>query len=198
MAIEDSPLELNDIYERDIQFVIDNINSEPNDFWRRSLIRLCTSLFESEIFILKNRLISYCDKNSIPFKPELRLTLEGKKYTVESSGKLKSNYLSIKLTDDIRFTFQTYMDIRGFQLSSSFNDNGWNDLKETIKIRNRITHPKSTVEQEINTSEIAICMSGYNWFHKNYDQFMRQELEHLQIANSKLDERIASNPPIDK
>lgn len=32
MAIEDSPLELNDIYERDIQFVIDNINSEPNDF----------------------------------------------------------------------------------------------------------------------------------------------------------------------
>lgn len=187
-----SLLQLNDIYERDINFVIDNINNEPSDFWRRSLIRLCTSLFESEIFLLKTQLIKHCAENSISLKPELRLALEGKKHTVESNGKLKSSYLSIKLTDDIRFTFQTYMEIRNFQLISNYSDNGWNDLKETIKIRNRITHPKSISEQEITTPEVYICMSGYNWFHKNYDSFMKQELEYLQSKKYELENKIST------
>lgn len=179
-----------DIYEKDIQFVIDNINQEPIGFWRRSLIRLCISLFESETFLLKESLLKHCKKYNIVLNPETILALQGKKFTLGDNGKLKEGFLSAKLVDDIKFIFQQTKEIRKFSLVTDFNSEGWHNLKETIKIRNRITHPKSVSEQNVRVDEIKICMSGYNWFHKNFDHFIKQDIEYLQNEIADMQENL--------
>lgn len=185
MIIDASNKNIPDIYEKDIQFCIDNINQEPIEFWRRSLIRLCVSLFESETHLLKNHLIKYSHKNKIPLSPEVILMLRGKKFTLGDNGKLKESYASNKLIDEIKFTFNQFFEIRGFSLAVDFKDNGWKNLKETIKIRNRITHPKSYIEQTISVNEIEICMSGYNWFYENFVNLQKQEIQLLENEISK-------------
>lgn len=199
MTTEDLSQTIPDIYEQDIQFIIDNINQEPIGFWRRSLVRLCISLFESETFLLKEKTLSYCKKNNISLNPETILALQGKKFTLGENGKLKEGYASVKLIDDIKFTFQQTKEIRKLFLALDFSDDGWKNLKETIKIRNRITHPKSLMEQKIKADEIKICMSGYNWFYKNFEHFRAQEIQNFQHQISIMDEKIynlKSNHPL--
>ncbi len=193
MNIENLSVTISDIYEQDIQLAYENINQEPIGFWRRSLIRLLISLFESEVFLLKSCILTYCNENNIVLKPEKLLTLQGKKYTLGNNGRLKEEFMMVKLADDIKFTFLQLKDIRNFDLAISFEDNGWNNLKETIKIRNRITHPKSLEDQKISADEVETCMSGRDWFYSNHINFMRQHNEFLEHKISTL-ERILNKP----
>lgn len=170
---------ISELYEKDIQFVIDHINDDNHEFWRRELIRLVVTLFEAETYLLKKDLLNYCTKFNISLNPQITLTLQGKKFTIENSGKLKEGYLPVKLTDDIKFLFKQINEIRNFNLKVDYQDNGWSDLQGTIKVRNRLTHPKSISEQLVTVLEIEKCMSGYKWFYKNFNGFLQQENEFL-------------------
>lgn len=188
-------MRISEIYDKDIQFVLDHINDDNYEFWRRELIRLSITLFEADVYLLKKDLLSYCNKFNISLNPEIILALQGKKFTIEGSGKLKEGYLPVKLTDDIKFLFNKITEIRGFSLKVDFQDNGWSDLQYTIKVRNRLTHPKSISEQSIEAIEIKKCISSYTWFYSNFNSFLQQHNYFLEkyISRIKMETKTLKN-----
>lgn len=58
-------------------------------------------------------------------------------------------------------------------LEVRFDTAGWNDLRESIKVRNRVTHPKSENDLLINAAEIAACQNGFFWLLEVYCQVLK-------------------------
>lgn len=97
-----------DLYHSEIEFILSNITNDPLGFWSRSLIRLTVTFFESEVFILKKNLLKYCEENKISLTAEITTLLNAKKYEIDDQGKIKEQYLQIKLTNDIKCTNHQY------------------------------------------------------------------------------------------
>jgi hypothetical protein len=59
-----------------------------------------------------------------------------------------------------------------------FEDNRWNDFKRTFDIRNRLMHPKTNTNLNINNEEMIVIVNGWKWWIdlqvsiiKNYRKF---------------------------
>lgn len=174
-----------DLYHSEIEFVLSNIKNDHLGFWSRSLIRLTVTFFESEIFILKKNLLKHCEENRISLSVQVTTLLNGKKYEIDDQGRVKEQYLQIKLSNDIKFTYAQIINIRDFRLKSEFSDIRWNKIAKTIKVRNRLTHPKKIEDQVVTQDEITECMQAYFWFHENNYYFYQQELDFLEEQNER-------------
>lgn len=48
-------------------------------------------------------------------------------------------------------------------LTISFDDSDWQDFRSFIKIRNRLTHPKTTDDLKISSGEARLCITAFFW-----------------------------------
>ncbi|GGY69639.1 hypothetical protein GCM10011613_12480 [Cellvibrio zantedeschiae] len=179
-----------DLYGDEIIFVLENLRVNPNDFWSRSLIRLCISLFEAEVFILKKNLLKYCKEYNVPIKPEISTLLAGIKYEINDNGKVAERYFQIKMVSDIKFVFDQLRGIRGFTLKNKFSDSRWQCMEKTVKVRNRLVHPKLIEEQIVSEIEVNDCMSAYWWFSENINHIAEQELNFLEQETTNLKSKL--------
>jgi hypothetical protein len=66
------------------------------------------------------------------------------------------------------FTYKTYCELYDkLNIYKIFlSDNRFNDFKESIKMRNRITHPKSGKDVFITGNDIQMVISAGDWYHE--------------------------------
>jgi len=179
-----------DLYGNEIVFVLENFRANPNEFWSRSLIRLCVSLFEAEVFILKKNLLKYCNEYNVSIKPEISTLLTGIKYEINENGKVVERYLQTKMVSDIKFVYDQLKEIRSFKLKNTFSDPRWQCIAQTVKVRNRLAHPKLIEEQVVSESEVNDCMSAYWWFSENSYHIAEQELNFLEEEKTDLKSKL--------
>jgi len=44
-----------------------------------------------------------------------------------------------------------------------FKEEGWSHFKNSVKLRDRITHPKVTADVEISDHDLSECDMAYSW-----------------------------------
>lgn len=52
-----------------------------------------------------------------------------------------------------------------------FGNQGWVQLRRSLDLRHRITHPKSTAELTITDDELDVHKSGFAWFWESFQKF---------------------------
>ena len=55
---------------------------------------------------------------------------------------------------------------KAFELSCELNTNctGWNRMAQSVKLRNRLTHPKCPADLELTDQELGWSIEAYSWF----------------------------------
>lgn len=70
----------------------------------------------------------------------------------------------INLTRNIKFAFNLYSKAHSLNLSFDAGLSWWSDLKKAIKIRDRLMHPRTPEDLDIEANEVISVMSAVRGF----------------------------------
>ncbi|MDB4990491.1 MAG: hypothetical protein JWN04_5669 [Myxococcaceae bacterium] len=96
--------------------------------------------------------------------PAERMLLEEKEAAIDADGSVKIRRLKCGLNSRLRFIFKMVDNYNGWDPEPKFTDNRWEDLQASIKIRDRLTHPKLAQQLEVSDDELAAVSRAQSWF----------------------------------
>lgn len=131
---------------------------------RRQLFRSCFAHIEGVLFAFKQILLHYddlqqflkCEERS--FMQEIEFYLSGKE--------IDERPAFIRLAQNIQVTFAIWgrIDPTKTLPPASYDTSEWSALLESIRVRNRVTHPKRKTDLDISDHELQRLFEGFNWF----------------------------------
>jgi hypothetical protein len=181
MSEELVPIEkITEILAKDLVFIEAHLGNDPDGFWARTLIKTVGSYVEAEVFLLKQELLRFCEREKIEINPEVDLFLNNRKFELGSNGKLKERIHQARVRDEVKFIFNQISMFKGQEQVAGFEIDGWNKLISTIEVRNRLTHPKSIDDLKVSEQEIKDSDDAFSWFVDNVVGFIRQDRAELE------------------
>jgi hypothetical protein len=154
------------LYE-DVDLAERKWKQQDSQFWRRTFIRSVFALIEGFTYRLKQVALEASKIFSIELSnSEIALLLE-ESYGVNEKGEaeVKPDYL--QLPKNIKFAFNMFSRAYGLNYELKVDDAGWLSFKEALKIRNRLTHPKSTGDVAVSDQDMSYAEKAAIWFVKS-------------------------------
>jgi hypothetical protein len=108
------------------------------------------------------------DKSGVNFSPaELAFLLE-EDFDLNEKGEVVSVPAKIPLTKNIRLAFNTITRATSVNFDLQVGDVGWDALKKSAKVRDRLMHPKSIANLVISNDDVDLVIKGSAWFVQNF------------------------------
>lgn len=157
------------ILKDDVVQNLDVLNKNDTQLSRRNYLRSLCAYYEYVLSILQEVVTSILtdeydlhskNKEGIEFFriiPLLDFTVR-----LDESGNYRLEPNKTPLCSMVAYTLKTYAEL--VEINNPLSDKRWNDFRLTIKIRNRITHPKNANEICISDSELQLISAGWNWW----------------------------------
>lgn len=162
-----SSLNAEEIFQKslleDVKQALDLVEHDPSQFNRRNFVRTVFAAIEGTNYDLRRRALNYTHRQ---YSQEEIALLREESYTLNSKGEPSAKKLFLPLQDTLRFTFRVYFRKSPSFEKLDFSGPGWTSFLESIKIRHRLTHPKSDASLDVSDSELAAVKSAYVWFIK--------------------------------
>jgi hypothetical protein len=158
---------------------------------RRLLVRSIFAFIEAVSFALKSEAIRGSGKN-VPTPEELSIARE-ESFDLDDRGHIKKTKAKLRTIPNLRFAFHLYSRISGFEYELDSSCTEWQRLVESLKVRDRLMHPKSLNDLTITNDEIASALSAYLWFEaevisllEEHGETLRGELNQLLKKHGQL------------
>jgi hypothetical protein len=203
-----TPQQLRHIADNDLEFILrlrDLGESSTSDarIWgtfiqekydpqvvRRLYVRTFISLVESIIATLKDETL----RSTVRLSTAEKAILAGTKYELTDQGAAVERPFFAPVQKSLRFAFRSFAKANRITFTPDYNGEGWRAFSETVKIRNRITHPKRVEEMAIEDTELALVDQAHDWFIKSYGGLMDAYIVKLEnklssVGNGKGDVR---------
>ncbi len=179
------------LYE-DVELAERMWREQDSQFWRRTFIRSVFALIEGFTYRLKQVALEASKKFSIELsKSEIALLLE-ESYEVNDKGQAETRPDYIQLPRNIRFAFRMYSLAYGINYQLKIDDDGWLSFKEALKVRNRLTHPKSTDDVSVSAEDMSHAEKAAIWFVRSSDEIQRAMIEEMKV---KIEAKKRASPP---
>ena len=163
-------------------------HDKSSQVWRRSFYRVVFSSIEGIVYQMKQ--VALCTQNSshnIHFSSAEIQFLQDKDHFLNGAGKATTQSEKYpSFLANFRFAFS--MLIKGFSIARGLNVgvDEWRVFQESVKVRNRLTHPKEINNLTVTDEDIRTLTIAMSWFNS--------EITHLvtgMLASTKnLDEHI--------
>jgi len=131
-----------------------NIESDY-DFYARQLIRSAFAYIEAVIFSVKASSAWRCMEEGIDISPQERYFAVDTEYEVNDRGEVVEATARISLAKNIRFALA--LNRKAHSVAEPFDPSveWWNCMKEAIKIRDRLTHPRWPRDLDVAGDEVV-------------------------------------------
>ena len=84
-------------------------------------------------------------------------------YEVDDRGNIKTKKRKIPFENNLKSVVKIIGRVRpDYELD--YNHPGWNALKDSLKVRHRLAHPKDLKDLEVTDQEITDAQRGFTWF----------------------------------
>jgi len=147
---------------------IANRYKKPSDIpkiERRILVRSIFAFFEAIAFILKSSALM---ANPAILKPEEIALAKEEDYELSDSGEVEIRKAKLRFKPNLLFAFQIAAKSNQINFKLNVNCHQWEALIRSIKVRDRLTHPKKTEDMAVTEKEIEDAQIAYEWI---FDQF---------------------------
>jgi hypothetical protein len=144
------------------------IDKTKSNEYNRTYLRAFFSMIEGITYRTRQILLERQKDNKINLSPEQIIALSEISIELENNGKIKKRQRFYEFRSIMLFTYKTYCEcLNKTDIYNRFlSDIRYNDFKESIKIRNFITHPKSGKDVFVNGIDIQTIMSAGDWYHE--------------------------------
>ncbi len=197
------------VLQEDLSETHNETTRNDNQFNRRKYFRAASSFIDGMLYSLKQatlelhrefsvKIIKEKAQKEMPLlwnrmQPRLSpgeiLLLEENIPDISKKGlpKLKPAYFPFDT--NLKFSFRLFAHVFKSSYKPDYSNNDWNLLQASVKVRNRIIHPKSASDLEITNDEMSNLYKGLKWLVKSYSDLMgdfRRLLDELQIVTDDL------------
>lgn len=196
------PKEVSDLAEKDLDLVFalvvlgEKHNSADYRVWgelikakynrqtaRRLYVKTFISLVESVLFTLKSEALK-TDSSKLS-QAELAL-LKDKTYELSNKGEATERIYLGNIEKNLKFAFRCFAKAIDINYNPDYSGVGWQSFQKTVRIRNRITHPKFAIDMSIDDNEQETINKAHNWFVENYRALLGGAIEKLNSHLGKL------------
>lgn len=135
-----------------------------HEFNARQLVRSAFAYIEGVSFAMKIAAIDDAITNEVELsQAEIDFAFEIS-YQLNDKGEIIKGSPHIKLTRNIRFAFNLYSKAHSLDKVFNAGEEWWSKLKESIKIRDRLMHPRSPEDLDIEPSEVITVAAAVRGF----------------------------------
>jgi hypothetical protein len=136
------------------------------EFHARQLIRAIFAYIEAVTFSMKATSAWKCMEDGTEITPQERYFATDTEYEVNERGEIVESVAKLSLARNIRFAFvmhrKAHRDSAPFDASVEW----WSCLKEAIRIRDRLTHPKMPNDLDVSGEEVVKVLKAKKAFEE--------------------------------
>ena len=173
--------ELLNVLMSDVAIAFEKLNSEDNQFSRRTLLRSIFAFVEGVIYTLKQEILLQAKHNrEFDLKPEEMLACREEIFQVEKTGEIKSLTKYVDLLSNIRLTFKFYAKAFSIDYKLDISGGAWQSFQRSLKVRHRITHPKHKSDMNITDQELVEAYTSYQWIRVRILEIIHTRIQSLK------------------
>lgn len=137
----------------------------PTPFAHRTLFRTYFALVEGVGYQLRQVTLATLQHTHFLTDGELAVLRE-QRFRLNSKGEPKECENFQAVVPNLLFSIRCYVKNHGATYSPDTGVKGWHSLQEAIKIRDRLTHPKSASGLEVTDEDLQTFAEGAAWWKK--------------------------------
>lgn len=142
------------------------LKSQPSESLRRLYVRSCFAMLEALSCLIRDK-ASQGIVGNFTTTGRLEITkahyLEDYSYKITPTGKIeRQNRCDIPFGAHFAFGLRTLAEVAEVN-KNYFELAGWEAFQKAIKIRNRITHPKSDIDVTITEDDFELVKNALDW-----------------------------------
>lgn len=142
------------------------------DFIKRTYTRAFFAMIEGVISQLKVTALK-ANRDSNIFQPcEIQL-LKEITVSLDDNGKAKEKKAKLRFIPNIIFSINSFAKVLNLDYRIKTSCSGYQAMLKAVKIRDRITHPKSKKCTYINSDEMIILGDANIWFRDAIEQLLK-------------------------
>jgi len=166
----------------DVEAALQRRTAEDTDRHRREAVRTVLAAIEGLLFIYREHIRDIA-KNISNLDRGIDIALQEKTYVIGSKGELLENVRYNEITSMLRFVGKVAESQCGAK-PIDFSDIGYARLRASIKVRNRLTHPKATTDLDVSEDEVSQAEDALLWLFREVTQGMAEANIRLIRFNS--------------
>lgn len=152
-----------------------------NQVNRRSFVRSCWAYVEAVTFSVKQYTFSVCQMGTVNISQDDHAFLGDMLVVVDVEGNIQIQRDPTKTLANVKRTFRLSAQIFGVDWKPNFGSKGWENLRDSLQIRHRLTHPKSVAEVMVSSNDIQIQKDGIDWFVDCFHEYLESILKHPMV-----------------
>lgn len=194
MALVPTVIQFLDPLGEDIDALEREMAAADSSGKRRQYVRAVFALVEATLTVLKASCLGHWRADRIVLDgPEVVMLLE-QSYDLTTEGEVRARRAHLPLKANLRFAFQ--VTARAFSVSYSFpaGDVGFEEFQRAIRVRDRLTHPKTLGDLEVSSSELTEVRSAFRWYMSTSADLIRglagrlEEMENMNQMSESPDD----------
>lgn len=142
---------------------------------RRNALRAIISAAEGLAWIYRSHVVSIA-RDMEAIAPLEEMAFAEVSVFVSEAGKVSKQPRNLSMTASIRLTTNVAKSLAP-ELIVDFGTTEWENLKSAIKARNRVTHPKGSLDLIVSDDDIGRARSGFFWLVTLVGNVMERTVE---------------------
>lgn len=136
------------------------------EYHARQLIRAIFAFIEAVTFSVKVWAANHCMQHGRDISDGERFVSVDLEHFLTDKGEVIDRPAHIRLADNIRFAFA--LQEKALDVPKQFDPGceWWSCLKSSVKVRDRLTHPKLPGDIDVSGTEIVAALKAYEGFNE--------------------------------
>jgi len=150
----------------DVNTALDSVRDNDTQYNRRALLRVFFSAVEGETHHLKQLILERVDANPALHSTSELAILREEAYQLDRRGRVVVKPKFLPTSDNLRFALKLFVreTLPDFDLAA--DQLGWEAFTSSLRVRHRVTHPKSNLDLQITDHELHQAKRAYVWFER--------------------------------
>lgn len=149
-----------------------DIAEEVFQFWGRTEVRMVFAQLEGLTHSLKQASLGCSEITRIQLTPAEKAFLEEQDYDLQDNGVIVSRSAKLRTLPNFLFAVRQFAKTTGITYQLPTNGTEWQKLKEAIKVRDRLTHPRDATSLTVTHEELGSMFDALIWVYENIDQMV--------------------------
>jgi hypothetical protein len=177
------------IVVRDVVSAQGRLQQNDTPTHRRELVKAVFSAIEGLNWRLKASILEHASRH-VELNPHEHAAMMEQTYSIDDRGNVSASPRFLPLTSTIRLVVRQIQKYRpGYTVD--FGHPGWEGLKISVGVRNRLIHPKKIEDLSVTKDEIDQCMSAFGWMLALNIEALSETNEHLKEMRRLYDQYLS-------
>lgn len=131
---------------------------------RRQFFRSMFACIEGAVWLFKQDCLQQHERGYTVFTTAELCALSEVAPTVDGHGFIQELPANLRFMPNLRFAFQCHARAFDYEPVLQVGDHEWGDLHDSVKVRNRLMHPKQLSSMHVSDDEIRRAQGALKWF----------------------------------